>query len=221
MKKVLLVLTLFLGLSLALPGLAAPSKVKGVKVRNIKSNRGTVSWTAQSSASAYRIKVRTKSGKLFMSGNVTSNAAYMNGLKANRRYKVKVRAKDAYGKFGPWSKVKRFTTKSWRYYHNNRYGYNMKFPKGWKGMRVKTASGYDGVFVNYKLYSNSMSQRYTMFSIQVITQEQYALYGAGMGTYLGENDDYVFVYFHAQDTASDLYARARELDSIIDTFEMD
>ena len=218
MKKfILLCPIILLGCFLAWPGLAV-DKVTGVKVSKIKSNAAKVSWTADSDAASYVVKVRKKKNKkLVDTEKPTTNSVWVQLPKKKKYYRVKVRAKDSYGNLGPWSKAKLFKSKSWRYYHNNNYGFGMKFPKTWEGLKVKKTSGTDGVYINFKLYSSAMSQYYTMFSILVYTHEQWE--DTFWSDKLGENDDYVFEWMHAQDCATDLCARAVETQDIIDTFK--
>lgn len=223
MKKLLLCgCVTFLGLVIAFPSLAAPTKVKGVKVKKIKSNAATVSWNSTSGAYQYVVKVRKKkSKKLVKTVKTTSTSTMVKGLKKKKWYRVTVKAKDYYGNAGKRSKAKVFKTKSWRNYHSNKYGFSLDFPKEWKGYRVNIQTGYDGTYINFKLKSNVMNEWYTLFSILAFdvadADDLYEYYGTPLAT----GDDYVFYWMHAQDTASDLYARAQEITTVLATIKTD
>lgn len=223
MKKIILLSCItFLGLALALPSAAAPSKVKGVKVKKIKSNAATVNWNATSGAYSYVVKVRKKKSKKLVKTVKTSSTSIMvKGLKKKKWYRVTVKAKDYYGTTGKRSKAKIFETKSWRNYHSGKYQFSLDFPKTWKGYKTDIDTGYDGTYVNFKLWSSAMQQYYTMFSILVfpdsMADDMYLYYGEP----LGQSDDYVFYWMHAQDSASDLYARAQEVWDIVYTLKAD
>ncbi|MFH1536747.1 MAG: hypothetical protein ABID45_02045 [Patescibacteria group bacterium] len=227
MKKVLfLSLVICIGLCLALPSLAAPNKITGVKVKKIQSNAAKVIWTADSKAASYIVKVkRKKNGKVVDTVKTTATSTWIKLPKKKKYYRVKVRGVDSSKNKGPWSKAKLFKSKGWRYYFHKKYKFSMKFPKTWKGVKAKkftTEGGLDqGVYINFKLYSNEMHQWYTLFSIVAFTQDEWV--GDDLryfwGDALAENDDYAFVWMHAQDCAVDLCARARENQDIIDTFK--
>lgn len=226
MRKFILVCPIILlGCFLAFPGLAL-DKVSGVKVTKIKSNAAKISWTEVDGATSYVVKVRKKKNKkLVNTKRPTTNSVWVNLPKKKKYYRVKIRAKSINGTKGAWSKAKLFKSKGWRYYFHKKYKFSMKFPKTWKGVKAKkfaTEGGLDqGVYINFKLYSNAMSQWFTLFSVVTFTQDEWI--GDDLkyfwGDALDENGDYAFTWMHAQDCAVDLCARARENQDIINTFK--
>ena len=97
----------------------------------------------------------------------------------------------------------------------------MKFPKGWKDFRVKKVISSSGISYEFKLYSSEMNYWYDMFMITIMTPQQYQDQEYIFSEIITEDDDYVYTWMHAQDTASDLYMRARETDEIINSFALD
>lgn len=93
----------------------APNKVKDVRVpkKNIDETKAKVSWKTVSTAETYQIQVFTKAGKKIKTiKNVTDKAYTLKkiGLKADKRYKVRVRAVGSNGLYGTWSKYTEFRT---------------------------------------------------------------------------------------------------------------
>ncbi|EKD75911.1 MAG: hypothetical protein ACD_43C00278G0003 [uncultured bacterium] len=89
------------------------SKVKGVKVLNKykKAHKIKVQWSSVGDNLVYRIKIMNKAGKkleIYKTANLSKTIKH---LKANTRYKVKVRAKSDDIK-GKWSEVVSFRTKT-------------------------------------------------------------------------------------------------------------
>jgi len=222
MRKLILICPIILlGCFLAWPGLAV-DKVKGVKVKKIKSNTAKVIWSEVDNATSYVVKVRRKKNKkLVDTVKTTATSAWVDLPKKKKYYRVKVRAKDSNKNKGRWSKAKLFKSKGWRYYHNKKYDFSMKFPKGWKDFRVKKVISSSGISYEFKLYSSEMNYWYDMFMITIMTPQQYQDQEYIFSEIITEDDDYVYTWMHAQDTASDLYMRARETDEIINSFALD
>ncbi len=228
MKK-LIFFSLVIGLMLvALPGqVEAVGKVKNVRVSQITSNSALAKCNSVSGAYQYVYKVyqntpkKAKKWKLVKTYKTSNTYATLRGLKKKKKHKVVVKAKDYYGNSGKRSKAKVFTTKSWRMYHSNKYGFSLQFPKSWKGYRVKVETGYDGTYVTFKLKSQVMNYWYGMFSILVYDISQADDLYYYYGTPLAQNDDYVFYWMHAQDTASDLYDEIQDIYTIVGSIEAD
>ncbi|MFA6027629.1 MAG: BPL-N domain-containing protein [Patescibacteria group bacterium] len=196
-----------------------PEQTQNVQVKKIKSNQVKVKWDTQADTSQYQIKVRNKKGKVVFSGKTTNDYIFVNPLKKGKNYSVKVRAIGFYEQPGPWSEKISFKTKSWRYYHNIPYSFNLKFSKEWKGLKVKKSVQDYGTVLHFRLPTTSEYYPHgyaTMFSIIVYTKDQWA----GEDS-LAESDDYVFSWSHVHDAPIGLTARMQETESIIDTFKLD
>lgn len=227
MKKIItLTLILSAGLLFASPALAV-NQVENVVTynSNIYTNKVTASWDAVTGATKYKVKIYNRINGKYRAGKTVSTnyATFESGIKANRKYKLKVRAVDSYGVKGQWSTYKKIQTKTKRNYHNKKYDFSVQLKKGWKNFRINKQVNYDGgEEINFKLYSSEMAMWYTMFTLSIVDYDEYI---ANPGSYYGEvldyNSDYVFLYYHAQDTASDLAERAQELDDITATFVLD
>lgn len=237
MKK-LLFLVIF-GLLCAGPALAAPSKVTGLNAPKafLKANQAKITWDAQSNIDKYIIKLRKNNGKLLRTKKTTNPYKVFAKLKKNKGYKVQVRAKDKSGKYGPWSKKYRFKTRNWKYYHNKKYGFNLKFPKCYKGYDVEkvviaesevdTVTFYFRVPTENEFYQDPpMNGNADMFAIVLYTPLFWAtIEGSEIeglyGEKLAETNDYVYAWAHTQDAPDDVGDQLAAIADIIDTFKLD
>ena len=134
-KAILFSLSICLCFAFSLPVMAI-DRVTGVKVKQIKFYTAKVKWSAVNDAASYIIKIRKKKNKKLVDTiKTTSTSTWVNLPKKKKYYRAKVRAKDSNGVLGQWSKAKLFKSKSWRYYHHNNFGFSLKFPKSWKGVK--------------------------------------------------------------------------------------
>ena len=240
MKKLLLFSLVFcLVFCLVLPSLAAPGKVTNVKApkKYLKSNQAKITWNSQSNIDKYILKLRNKKGKLLRTKRASNAYFTFKKLKKNKVYKLKVRAKDIYSSLGPWSDKKRIKTKSWKFYHNAKYGFNLKFPKSWKGFDVEkvviSESEVNAIYLYFKMpttdpaYQDSPSNGYaSLFCIALYTPAQWDIlensdYAEMLGEKLAETSDYVYVYSHAQAAPTDLYTQVNKLTKIKNSFKLD
>ncbi|MDP3970608.1 MAG: fibronectin type III domain-containing protein [bacterium] len=221
-RTIILSLVIFLGLAVALPTFAIGQASQPV-INEKFTNEITVFWPDVAGATKYKVKLYTRKGKLKAANTViNSGATIKKPLKSNRSYKIKVRAIDAQGNRGAWSPYKKFTTRQKRFYHNKKYNFSLDLPKTWEGFKVKKVSTWDGAEIEFKLYSQTEQQWYSMFTVWLTDYTEYAKCpDCYLGELLGYTNDHAYLYVHAQDTALDLGARAQEMDGIVYTFNFD
>ncbi|MBR1599158.1 MAG: cellulase family glycosylhydrolase [Lachnospiraceae bacterium] len=98
-----------------LDNIAAPGKVTGLKVKNVKGRKLKVSWKAAADADGYQILYSAnKKFKNAKRKTVTSCSVKISKLKRNKTYYVKLRAykkSEAGKKFGKYSGVKKIKIK--------------------------------------------------------------------------------------------------------------
>ncbi len=106
-------------------------------------------------------------------------------------------------------------------YTNEEYGFSLELPENWAGYtaveRPENAGGYTRV-IDFSLKGVSI------FAISMHTAQEWAEISSQegpIGTEVGSNDDWVFVYSGAQDTGDDvdLITARGEVDTIMKTFK--
>ncbi len=222
---------------IAVPALAAvPDQVENVKVPKSerKSNQVKVTWDEADGATEYIAKVKTRKGKVVATKKTSNTYAYFKPLKKYKKYKVGVRAKNADGK-GAVSKKVKFRTKKKRFFHSNKHGFNITFPKTWKKFKVvKKKENYGSPVGNVWRYDFKLPSANAMYYpngwadlivVSVYSHSQWDYIEANWPISIGakqlESDDYVMDIGHAQDASPDMAERLMEFDDIADTFSLD
>lgn len=109
-------------------------------------------------------------------------------------------------------------------YESKEYGFSLSFPATWKGYVVKNRTLNLGDLGTCDSVDFGFKAQDSLFNISMKTKDQWEKIQAEegpKGRKLGEDEQYVFIYAHGQDSVSEeIAARMREIPDIIKTFTL-
>jgi hypothetical protein len=111
----------------------------------------------------------------------------------------------------------------WKTYKNDKYGFELKFPKSWEGFKTKNRELNWGIYGKSDSIDFGFKKQESLFNTSFLTIEQWDKIKLDEGPkpiYINRNNEFVFVYGIAQDAVDqDIASKMKDASGIISTFK--